>query len=149
VSQAQSPFEKIIVDGMDGSGKSTLVSALRELGYPVQDRGNATHMVDDDTLTAEPQAFYVILLAPVGVCRARLAAAGKPLDEWCHTEESLSHYRRRYPEIRDRLPSCVYLNAKGSPADVLAETIAALEAIGFKPADSATVDQPEKETACP
>lgn len=105
---------KVIVDGLDGAGKSTLVKTLHDLGYVVADRGNATHMVDRDDLQVEPDVFYLILLAPVDVCRARLAAAGKPMDEEWHTVDSLTHYTRRYHEIRHRLPHSAYIDSSGT-----------------------------------
>ncbi|MFH1047342.1 MAG: hypothetical protein V1738_03495 [Patescibacteria group bacterium] len=118
----------IIVDGMDGAGKSTLVLELRRLGYDVLDRGNATHMVDDDDLVAEPNAFYIILLAAVATCRQRLANASKPLDEWCHSEESLTHYRERYRTIEPRLPRAIYVDSDGSHAETMKIVLDLLDA---------------------
>ena len=90
----------VVVEGNDGTGKSTLVAALAARGFVVRDRGLPTKMTDDPALrpTAEQRAseLYLILDVPVAVSRERLAKAGKDLEERYHTVEDLSRYRRRY-----------------------------------------------------
>ncbi len=93
---------KIILDGNDGTGKSTLAEALRQRGYEVADRGIPTKMTDDPNLRPGPDnkdELYCLLDAPVSVCQTRLKAAGKDLTEKYHTVEDLTHYRKRYLEV--------------------------------------------------
>ena len=82
---------KLVVDGNDGTGKSTLVARLRDLGYDVADRGVPTKMTDDPSVCAVEGEVYLILDAPVEVCQARLAKAGKNLEERYHTVADLRH----------------------------------------------------------
>lgn len=93
---------KVILDGNDGTGKSTLFEQLRAKGYDVYDRGIPTKMTDDPALRpgdAQKGEVYVILDVPVEVSRKRLGAAGKDLDEKYHTVEDLTYYRGRYLAI--------------------------------------------------
>lgn len=122
---------RIIVDGMDGAGKSTLVQGLLNRGYDAQDRGHATHMVDDDALQAEQGVLYIILLADPRLCRQRLRDAGKDLDERYHTLDSLTHYRQRYPQIMHRLPLAVTLVSAGSRQQTLDQACAAAREHGL------------------
>lgn len=89
----------IVIDGNDGTGKSTLVKALDALGLLAKDRGLPTRASDDGVPPREtwPKGErYLILDVPVEVSRQRLAAAGKDLTERYHTVEDLSFYRERY-----------------------------------------------------
>lgn len=126
-------FSRVIVDGLDGTGKSTLVQSLNALGYLAQDRGNATKMTDDETTVAEADAYYLILLAPPEVCHRRLQEAGKPMDEVWHTMESLVHYARRYEEIRPRLLHVTYLTSQATPQATLQNALRALAHVGIIP----------------
>lgn len=121
----------IVVDGNDGTGKSTLVAALVTLGYEVADRGLPTRATDDG-LPAElpPGEAYVILDAPEEVCRARLAAAGKDLAEKWHTPEALAHYRTRFREVAAEL-GVPLVDSSGSREQSLASALAGL---GIRPA---------------
>ena len=118
---------KIVVDGNDGTGKSTLVASLRSLGYEVQDRGIATKMTDDPTLAPPTDDLYVILDAPVEVCRQRLAAARRDLNEKYHTVADLQHYRERFLEVARRLPGATIVDASGSPEEVLGRALSAIK----------------------
>ena len=106
---------RVVVDGNDGTGKSTVVARLRELGYDVADRGVPTKMTDDPNLQAVEGEVYLILDAPVEVCRARLAMAGKNLEEKYHTVADLEHYRARFKEVAGILRAPL-INAEG-PVD--------------------------------
>jgi thymidylate kinase len=112
---------RIVVDGNDGTGKSTLAEALRQRGYPVSDRGVPTRMTDDPTVTPVEGEVYLILDAPVEVCRARLARSGKDLTERYHTVPDLEHYRARFLEVAQRLEGSrsAVIDAGGSPEQVL------------------------------
>ncbi len=96
----------IVVDGNDGTGKSTLVNRLRKLGYFVNDRGIPTTMTDDDNLNVqgnERDVLYVILDGTVEESRKRLEEAGKDLTEKYHTVTDLTYYRQKYLEVYGRI----------------------------------------------
>ena len=124
---------KIVVDGNDGTGKSTLVTMLRTLGYEVQDRGDATKMTDDPALVPSPDVFYVVLDAPVAVCRERLATAGKDLSEKYHTTEDLAYYRERFIEVVKKLPRSALVDASGSPEQVLEKVLVVINSAEIVP----------------
>jgi ATP phosphoribosyltransferase len=92
----------IVIDGNDGTGKTTLVKALEGLGLLARDRGLPTKASDDGVPPREswPRGErYLILDVPVEVSRERLRAAGKDLEERYHTVQDLSFYRARYLEV--------------------------------------------------
>lgn len=105
---------KIVIDGNDGTGKSTVVEWLRGRGYDVVDRGVPTAMTDDPTVHAKHGEIYIILDAPVEVSRARLEAAGKDLTEKYHTVEDLTHYRARFQDVATRLLNSVVIDTTGT-----------------------------------
>lgn len=118
----------IVVDGGDGTGKSTLVAALRARGYLVADRGLPTKATDDG-LPAErlrpERDVYVILDAPEATCRARLAEAGKDLNEKWHTPESIAHYRVKFREVAAGL-GVPLIDSSGTREETLAAVLARL-----------------------
>lgn len=93
----------IVVDGNDGTGKSTLVERLRKDGYCVQDRGIPTKLTDDPSVKPNSDEFYIILDAPVEVCRERLKTAGRDLNEKYHTIKDLTYYRKRFRNVVEQL----------------------------------------------
>lgn len=105
---------KIVIDGNDGTGKSTIVAWLTTLGYDVVDRGIPTKMTDDPTVVGKQGEVYIILDAPVAVSRFRLAEAGKDLTEKYHTVEDLTHYRTRFQYVATRLMNSVVIDTSGS-----------------------------------
>lgn len=118
----------IVVDGNDGTGKSTLVAALHALGWDVRDRGMPTKATDHglpETLPADEE--YLILDLPEATSRERLARAGKDLEEEYHTLASLTRYRARFRDIAASL-GVPLLDARGTPEEVLA---AALDQLGL------------------
>ncbi len=116
----------IVVDGNDGSGKTTVVELLRESGYEVRDRGAPTKMTDDPSVKPEEGVRYLILDVPVEVSRQRLARAGKDLNEQYHTVADLTHYRQRFLEVAAGLPNASLIDASGSPQQVLQQCLEAL-----------------------
>ncbi len=107
-------FERIVIDGNDGVGKSTLVRVLREMGVDVQDRGEPTLLTDLPNTPLLPNTLYLILDAPVAISRERLARAGKNLEERYHNVADLTHYRARYLQIAKKLPNCALIDASGT-----------------------------------
>lgn len=120
---------KIVVDGNDGTGKSTLVAALRARGYDVADRGLPTKMTDDLLLQPIAGEHYLILDAPVDVSRARLMQAGKDLSERYHTVADLTYYRERFRMVAERIgmQQCAVIDAAPSSEQVLAAAIASID----------------------
>jgi ATP phosphoribosyltransferase len=118
----------IVIDGNDGTGKTTLAETLTALGYLVKDRGLPSHATDHGVPqeAPPPDVVYLILDAPEEVCQARLAAAGKDLHEKYHTPEDLRHYRKRFLEVAGDLDSLL-IDAAGTNESVLQ---AALKSIG-------------------
>lgn len=91
---------RIEIDGNDGTGKSTLVRFLQDLGFfNVSDRGRMTLATDDEKVTPEDGVIYIHLTAPVEVCRQRLQETGKNLEEKYHTVEDLQYYEKKFREV--------------------------------------------------
>ncbi len=130
--------QKIVVEGNDGTGKTTLVGQLAGLGYDVQDRGVPTKMTDDPDLRPQDDVLYVVLDVPVEVSQQRLRRAGKDLDEQYHNVEDLTHYRARYLELLSALPHHVLLDACGTPAEVLRRCLGLLAEQGVAPTKEET-----------
>jgi thymidylate kinase len=122
----------VVVDGNDGTGKSTLVETLRARGFTVKDRGVPTHMTDHPDGEPVVGEVYIILDAPIRVSRQRLESAGKDLNERYHTEKDLQHYRTRFKEVAAELPRCALVDAQGEPGTVLERTLTALERLGVR-----------------
>jgi ATP phosphoribosyltransferase len=109
----------IIIDGNDGTGKSTLVASLRALGFEASDRGLPTKATINGLPEKLPEnEVYVILDLPEEISRERLAKAGKDLEEEWHTMESLTLYRGRFREIAEAL-RVPLISAEGTAEEVL------------------------------
>lgn len=119
----------IIIDGNDGTGKSTLVNSLRKMGYAVSDRGIPSKMTLGEPGNPNPHDAYVILDAPIEVSRARLLKAGKDMNEEWHTVESLTHFRQKFREVASQLGVALY-DATQSQGDVLHEVVGRLKLPG-------------------
>src|SRR3989339_216044 len=91
---------KIIIDGNDGVGKSTLVLSLKDLGYEVSDRGLPTIMTDDPNTELKQNEIYIILDVSVEISQKRLLEAGKDLNERYHCLDDLKYYREKFLEIQ-------------------------------------------------
>ncbi len=122
---------RLVVDGNDGTGKSTLVRLLGEQNIVAADRGLPTKMTDDPSIAPKPDEFYIILDAPVEVCQQRLRLAGQNLGEQYHTVEDLTWYRQRFAEVATRLDQCVILDSSSTPQRVLDACIAKLRERGL------------------
>jgi thymidylate kinase len=119
----------IVVDGNDGTGKSTLAVSLRKLGYLVKDRGIPSLMTDGERARFPKNEIYIILDAPIATCRLRLKTAGKDLNKKYHTVRDLTHYRSRFLEVAKMLPRCVMIDASGTLEEVIKLAIHAIDQI--------------------
>ena len=117
----------IVIDGNDGTGKSTLVERLRGWGFRVSDRGLPTKLtVEEPNLPpANPGDKYLILEAPIEVSRARLEAAEKDLNEKWHTEESLRHFAARFREVGAKL-GATFIDSSGTSDETWIRVLTAL-----------------------
>ena len=122
---------RLVIDGNDGTGKSTLVAVLQKIfdgAGDVWDRGIPTKMTDYYPVIHSDDELYIILDVPVEVSRERLAAAGKDLTERYHTVEDLTHYRQRFREVAEQLgpTRCRLVDASGTPDETLQRAVTAL-----------------------
>ncbi|MDD3101684.1 MAG: non-canonical purine NTP pyrophosphatase [Patescibacteria group bacterium] len=109
----------IVVDGNDGTGKTTLVNQLKNRGYIVKDRGIPTKLTDDENILPAENEFYIILDASVEVCRKRLEKAGRVLDEKYHTVGDLKYYREKFIKVAKKLKGrAVIVDSSGSEDDL-------------------------------
>lgn len=120
---------KIVIDGNDGTGKSTLVKELKKLGHDACDRGIPTKMTDDFSLKLAEDEFYVILDASIAICQQRLQKAGKSLEEQYHNKKDLEKYRKRFEQIAKKFTNCVLINANCSIEEVVQKTLEHLKKI--------------------
>jgi thymidylate kinase len=114
-----------VIDGNDGTGKSTLIEKLRKLGYDVKDRGLPTLLTDNPKLKPVRGEFYIILDAPVEVCQERLKKAGRDLNEKYHTLKDLIYYREKFLDIANNQlkGNCIVINASSNQNEVLEHTL--------------------------
>jgi thymidylate kinase len=113
-------YMKYVIDGNDGTGKSSIVTILKGMGYKVSDRGIPTKMTDNMLITPKINEFYIILDADVETCQKRLLEAGKDLDEKYHRLEDLIYYRERFLDVAKKLGDrAVVVDSSGSLVETL------------------------------
>ena len=123
-------IKKIVVDGNDGTGKSTRVNELRKLfpNIPIEDRGIFSEATLDEELfkpckknevmspaqiefrdkVAKSNALYIITDADPETCQKRIIERGDSIDVEFHNMKDLKKYRKRFWQlinICDRLPN--------------------------------------------
>lgn len=121
-------YNKLVLDGNDGTGKTTRANAIREImGIEVNERGPLSRLTDCDELFGlfsykkEPIGYsetaidamdemkrntdtlYVILDSPVKTCQQNIISRGGSIEEKYHTFEDLCYYRERFRMLYDFL----------------------------------------------
>jgi ATP phosphoribosyltransferase len=122
----------IVIDGNDGTGKTTLVEALRASGFIAKDRGIPTKATDEGAPPRESlpeDETYIILDAPPGLCQQRLLKAGRDITEKYHTMEDLEHYRERFLKVAEELGAAV-IDSSGDEEAVLRRALKCIGATG-------------------
>ncbi len=91
---------RIVIDGNDGTGKSTLVHALRCLGFTrVEDRGEMSQATLDPQVGPAPDTTYILLVCDWEVSKRRLIQAGRDMTEKWHTDEALQHFDAEFRRL--------------------------------------------------
>lgn len=89
---------KIIIDGVDGSGKTTLAKRLEKEGYIVQDRSCLTEYTmknqEEWPNTLEDFAVWIVLDANMETLLERISKRGKS-DKW-ETPSALNYFKHKY-----------------------------------------------------
>jgi len=122
----------IVIDGNDGTGKTTLASSLRECGFLVEDRGLPTKATDEGVPPPESRPeneIYLILDAPPRLCQNRIMKAGRDITEHYHTIGDLEHYRKRFLEVAKELGAPV-IDSSGDADSVFEEALRHIGATG-------------------
>ncbi len=119
----------IVIDGNDGTGKTTLVRGLLALGVIAQDRGLPTLKTNDDSIVLNDD-IYFILDCCEETSQERLLREGKSLTEKYHTIADLSYYRKRFRDIALGGSDCFLINTDCHPDFVLQTVVDALKQLG-------------------
>lgn len=112
----------IVIDGNDGTGKTTVVKELAKRGIDASDRGIATKMTDNPEISDNGDTVF-ILVAPVSVCRERLARRGADLEERYHTEKDLRHYDRLFLGLSNRIGNIHFVDADRPVNNIVKEIL--------------------------
>ncbi len=117
---------RIVIEGNDGTGKSTLVRSLRLLGFTnVHDRAEMSAATLDSSVQPASDTTYILLVCHWEVSRSRLAFAGRDMTEKWHTDSALQHYDTEFRRIAPDFDATVFQSI--SPTHTL---IQALEVLG-------------------
>ena len=94
---------RIVVEGNDGTGKSTLVRGLRALGFAnVEDRAEMTLASDDDSVGPAPETTYLLVHCRWETSHERLVASGADMKDQYHQPSALRHYADKFLSLRER-----------------------------------------------
>lgn len=124
----------IVIDGNDGTGKTTIVNRLREIGYNIQDRGLPTKMTDNMELISllQDDDIFLIFDNSVETSRKRLEKAGRNLDEKYHTVEDLTYYRDMFLKIYETIPNAFYIDSERTEEEVFKNVLEIISSLKVK-----------------
>lgn len=96
---------RIIIDGNDGTGKTTLIKELQKItNDEILDRGLPSELTEKDNIEDslpenKDENLYFILTCPEKVCQNRLKERGADLTVQYHTLNDLIHYRSKFFDV--------------------------------------------------
>lgn len=94
--------QRIVIDGNDGVGKTTLVKILARWGFRnVLDRGEMTDATDRPAVKPKPYTAYILLVTDPAVSLYRLRKRGADMDDPYHQPKTLEHYDRVFRELAE------------------------------------------------
>lgn len=84
---------RIVIEGSDGTGKTTIVNLLRGAGFTnVHDRGEISRWTLNQSVELDPDTTYIVLVATPETSLKRLQERGANMTEEYHTLESLRYF---------------------------------------------------------
>lgn len=119
------PFgRRIVVDGNDGTGKSTLVRGLRSLGFSrVEDRAEMTKASDDESVGPAPDTTYLLAHCRWETSFDRLRRSGADMSDQYHQPDALQHYAAVFLGLQERFGAIPICTEETTPPDVLEAAI--------------------------
>ncbi len=113
------PLPLIKVVGISASGKSTLVSTLRQRGYNARPASQEHSQTPDMWQRIRPPAYLIYLHADLATQRERRPDVSWS-EDWFDTEEARLHHARRYADL--------FVDTRGSaPAETAAHVLEFLQ----------------------
>lgn len=114
-------IEKIVIDGNDGTGKTTRLVQLKKMfpNIKYEDRGIFSKMtlIDElfnrnknyvtlsrkfyESIKQESSTLYIICRASSEICQKRILERGDSIEEEFHTLDDLNKYNQRFDDLID------------------------------------------------
>ena len=100
--------KRIVIEGNDGTGKTSLVHMLQRLGFSnVHDRGEISRATLDPSVQPAQNTTYIILTCAWETSKMRLECAGRDMTEEWHTDAALQKYHRAFLDLADKFKATV------------------------------------------
>lgn len=114
-------IEKIVIDGNDGTGKTTRLVQLKKMfpNIKYEDRGIFSKMtlIDElfnrnknyvtlsqkfyESIKQDSSTLYIIYRASSEICQKRILERGDSIEEEFHTLDDLNKYNQRFDDLID------------------------------------------------
>ena len=114
-------IEKIVIDGNDGTGKTTRLVQLKKMfpNIKYEDRGIFSKMtlIDElfnrnknyvtlnqkfyESIKQDSSTLYIICRASSEICQKRILERGDSIEEEFHTLDDLNKYNQRFDDLID------------------------------------------------
>jgi ATP phosphoribosyltransferase len=102
---------RIVVDGNDGTGKTTLVRSLTLMGFRnVLDRGEMTHATDDPSVKPLHGTVYILLVCPWETSYYRLIHGDRDMTDPYHQPPALIKYDKAFRDLAEKFGALVIDN---------------------------------------